>query len=151
MKDIYGENFVVVDHEAMKGNFNGWVVNKQFILGEEITGNNSRAQADRLKNMITREPIHVNEKYQPEYDIEDCANILLTSNHVDAVFVEDTDRRFVIIEIKGEPMPLSFTNVLTIGVRGGASYWFNYLLHEVDLSDYDPKRPALTTKGLKKK
>lgn len=146
MGDIYGANFVVIDHEALKGNFNGWAVNKQFILGEEITGTHSRGAADRLKNMITREQIHVNIKYQPEYDIEDCVNYLLTSNHVDALFLEEADRRAVVHNIRSDPKPHEWYDAISKWrANGGAAHVFYYLINDVDLSDYNPTRPAPTT------
>jgi hypothetical protein len=146
MGEIYGDNFVVIDYEAMRGNFNGWAVNKQFVLGEEITGSNSRSQADRIKNMVTREKIHVNIKYQPEYDLDDRSNYFLTSNHVDALFIEETDRRAVVHAIDAQPQPFEwYKSIDTWRSNGGPSHVFHYLLNEVDLNDYDPKRPAPTT------
>jgi hypothetical protein len=143
MKRIYGDNFVAVDNEVMQGNFNGWITNKQFILGEEIAGTRARGTADLMKNMVTREQIHVNEKYQPAFDIEDCANYLLTSNHVDAMHVEDTDRRLNIIETKGSPKPQVFYGRVGRWLKkGGASHWFYYLLNEIDLSNYNPHAHA---------
>ena len=148
MSDIYGKNFVVIDREAMRGNFNGWAVNKQFILGEEITGNNSREFTDRFKNMVTREQIHVNIKYQPQYDIEDCSNYFLTSNHDDALFIEQTDRRAVVHNVESEPREFEFYKRIDIWRKNdGAAHLFYYLLHDVDLSDYDPKKPAPMSKA----
>jgi hypothetical protein len=143
MQGIYGDNFVAVDKEVMKGVFNAWIAYKQMVLGEEITGSRARGTADLIKNMITREMIHVNEKYQPEYDIEDRANFLLTSNHVDALHLEDSDRRLNIVETKGPPKPQVFYD--RIGrwrKNGGAAHVFDYLLNEVDLSDYNPNAHA---------
>jgi hypothetical protein len=143
MKDIYGDNFVAVDNEVMKGLFNGWVVNKQFILGEEITGSRARGAADRLKNMITREKLHVNKKYEPEYDIDDRGNYLLTSNHVDALHLEGSDRRLNIVETKGPPMlQVHYDRVGDWRKNGGASSLFHYLLSDVDLCDYNPNAHA---------
>jgi len=119
MGEIYGANFVVIDHEAMNTNYNGYVVNRQFILGEEITGGNSRSAADRLKNMITREKIHVNIKYEPEYDIQDLANYLLTSNHVDALYLEDDDRRAVVHTVNGDVRPFAFYKAIDIWRTNG--------------------------------
>ena len=146
MQRIYGDNFVVIDQEALGGSFNGWAVNKQFVLGEEITGTNTRGLADRIKNMVTREQIHVNIKYQPEYDLPDKNNFLLTSNHDDALFIEETDRRAVIVDTKGPPKPQAFYRRVGLSLdNGGAAHLFYYLLHDVDLSDYNPKEPAPTS------
>jgi hypothetical protein len=143
MGDIYGENFNVVSQEELQSAFNDWVVSKQFILGEEITGNNSRREADRLKNMLTREKLNVSIKYQPGYVMDDCANYLFTSNHVDALHLETADRRIVVHEIKSKPRGRPFyKRVDRWRHSGGPSALFYYLLNDVDVSDFDPKDPA---------
>ncbi len=146
MGGIYGDNFSVIDHEALQSANNGYCVNKQLVLGEEITGTNSRASADRLKNMITRESIYVNIKYQPQYHIDDLCNWLLTSNHVDALFLEARDRRAVVHDVKTEARPFEFyERIDKWRENGGPSHLFYYLLNEVDLGDYNPKKPAPQT------
>ena len=146
MGGIYGDNFSVIDAEALSSPNNGYCVNKQLILGEEITGGNSRANADRLKNMITRESIYVNIKYQPQYHINDLCNWLLTSNHVDALFLETRDRRAVVHDVKSETSPFAFyKRIDKWRENGGPAHVFHYLLNDIDLSDYDPKRPAPST------
>ena len=143
MGDIYGDNFNVVSQEELQSTFNDWVVSKQFILGEEITGNNSRREADRLKNMLTREKLNVSIKYQPGYVLDDCANYLFTSNHVDALHLETADRRIVVHEIKAEPKGRPFYKRIDRWRRqGGPSALFHYLLNDIDVSDFDPKDPA---------
>ena len=146
MSNIYGDNFNVVSQEELKSSFNDWVVSKQFILGEEITGNNSRRESDRLKNMLTREKVNVNIKYQPVYIMPDCANYLFTSNHVDAFHLEATDRRIVVHEIKSEPKSRAFyRRVDRWHKTGGPAALFHYLLNNIDVSDFDPQDPAPPT------
>ena len=146
MGGIYGDNFSVIDHEALQSSNNGYCVNKQLVLGEEITGSNSRASADRLKNMITRESIYVNIKYQPQYHIADLCNWLLTSNHVDALFLEARDRRAVVHDVDREPKPFAFYDRIDKWRdNGGPAHVFEYLLNDIDLKDYNPKRPAPDT------
>lgn len=143
MGDIYGENFNVISQDELQSSFNDWVVSKQFILGEEITGNNSRREADRLKNMLTREVLNVNIKYQPGYRMADCANYLFTSNHVDALFLDDYDRRTFVHEIRGPAKPDAFYKRIDVwrDKYKGATL-FHYLLNAVDLSGFNPKSPA---------
>ena len=147
MGEIYGDNFNVVSQEDLQSSFNDWVVCKQFILGEEITGNNSRREADRLKNMITREVVNVNKKYEPVYKMPDCANYLFTSNHIDALFLESSDRRTFVHEIRGPAKPDAFYKRVDRWRKSdaGPAALFYYLLNDVDVSDFDPKAPALPT------
>lgn len=147
--DIYGDNFNVISQDELQSSFNDWVVSKQFILGEEITGNNSRREADRLKNMISREKLNVNIKYQPGYKLADCANYLFTSNHVDALFLDDYDRRTFVHEIIGKARPSAFYKRIDAWrKKGGPAHLFEYLLN-FDLTGFNPKDapPTSTAKA----
>ncbi len=146
--DIYGENFNIVSQDELHSPFNEWQANKQFIVGEEITGRNSRVDADRLKNMITRQLFNVNKKFQPTYQQNDYVAYLLTSNQPDAAFLDTNDRRYFVHEITAEPANDKFYERVSKSRRnGGASHLFYYLLHEVDTSNYNPKAKAPTTES----
>lgn len=143
---IYGDNFNVVSQDELHSQFNEWLVSKQFILGEELSGSNSRRDADRLKNMFTRKIFNVNIKFQPSYRIADRANYLLTSNRVDALFLDDDDRRAMVHEIKAKAKPESFYKRIANWLEnGGASHLFHHLLNEVDTSDFNSRGHAPMT------
>lgn len=146
MKDIYGGNFSAVGQQDITSSYNGWCVNKQFILGEEITGTDRRHDADKLKTMLTREMLEVSVKYQPGYQIRDCANYLFTSNHPDSMFLEAGDRRVAVYEIKGAPLPDgAYTRADKWRKAGGAAAFMHHLLHKVDVSDFNPAAKAYET------
>ena len=146
MGDIYGENFNIVSQDELHAPFNEWLVCKQFIVGEEITGRNSRVDEGRLKNMITRQQFTVNKKNQPTYTQNDYLAYLFLSNQPDAAFLDDNDRRYFVHEIAAEAKSDAFYKRVSKWRRaGGASHLFYYLLHEVDTSDFNPKaKPPLT-------
>lgn len=143
---IYGDNFTIVSQEELAADFNAWAKNKQFALGEEITGSDSRRAADKLKHLITRETVTINAKYQPTYVLPDRLNYLLTSNHPDALYLEQHDRRFFIHEIEAPPLAQKFYDAYDKWYRGdGPAHLFHYLLHEVDLKGFNPRAPAPLT------
>jgi hypothetical protein len=145
MMQIYGTNAVELRDKDLKGGFNDWAENRQFVVGDEITGNDRRDQADMLKGMITQQQLRVNIKYLPSYTIEDRINYLFTSNHPDAFFLEDSDRRFFVHEVQGEPAELEKYKAFDKWRRsGGASALFHHLL-TLDLDGFDPKAPAPST------
>ncbi len=146
MGDIYGDNFSVVSDEQLYGAFNDWVAHKQFILGEEMTGSEKRRDADRIKNMLTREKIIVNKKYEPIYEIADCANYLFTSNHGDAFILEDKDRRVCVHEISAAPRDGKFYREIDEWRynASGPAHLFEYLLG-IDVSEFNPRAPAPLT------
>ena len=144
---IYGRNFAEIRSTDLHKNFNEWAENKQFILGDEITSSDKRKESDELKRLITESELRVNKKYVEEYVIRDCINYLFTTNHPDAFFLEDKDRRFFIHEITQPPMPNSFYAELHEATHNGelSSAVHHYLLHEVDTSDFNPRAKARDT------
>lgn len=144
LKKIYGENFIKIKNEDLRDTW--WLENKQFVLGDEISGNDKRSESDALKSMVTQEEVNINVKYVPQFSIPDCANYGFTSNHSDALFMEDEDRRLFVHEVQStEPLPLSFYKEYDSWKDGeGAAALFEWLLKR-DLKDFNPKGPAFRT------
>ena len=148
MGDVYGENFNVIGQDEIHDQYNDWLVGKQFILGEEIIGTNKRQDADRIKNMITREIVGVNKKFTPRFNIRDCVNYMFTSNHPDALFIGKEDRRIFVHEIVHDRMPDKFYATLDAWRRsGGPAALMYYLQHSVDCSKFNPAAPAPFTEA----
>lgn len=147
--DLYGDAFSEIgDDQIEKNDFNSWARSKQFVLGDDITGNNNRKVANALKVMITREQIQINIKHVAEYYTRDCINYYFTSNSPDAFLLDENDRRFFIHEVPGHPLPDEFyTDCFTpwrMSERGRRAL-MHYLLYEVDCSDFShTARPPMT-------
>ena len=148
MEYIYGQNFQAITNDDLSSGYTHWLVRKQFIAGDEISiDGNKRKSTDAMKNIITRTSATVNVKYQPQYTIKDCCNYYFTSNHSDAFFVEDSDRRFFIHEVKGSPQPQAVYNRYMHWLKheGGAARLFYHLAEEVDLAQFNPTANPPTT------
>lgn len=147
MLRIYGKNGQRIGAKQLSSGYNSWAQRKQFILGDEITGNDSRSHADELKGLLTGEWLRINEKYQPEYDLPNCVNFYFTSNHPDAFFLDDYDRRFLILEAPDERLDQKFYEEYDVWLRGaGPAALFDHLL-TVDLTGFLPRAPALRTRA----
>lgn len=146
LQDIYGTNGVEIKTAQLEGSFNGWAENRQFIIGDEITGNDARGFADKLKGLITQEQVSINAKYVAEFTIPDRANWFFTSNHPDAFYLDDADRRFFVHHVKGKPRDDKFyAHVDAFRRHDGSAKVLRYLLEEVDCSDFRSKvRPPVT-------
>lgn len=79
----------------LHGSFNYWARHRQFIVANEATP--SRSDAERLKSTITESEITINLKNAPIYVIENRFNLLFTTNHLDSLRIDETDRRFAIL------------------------------------------------------
>jgi hypothetical protein len=145
LASIYGSNSIEIDSQAMRDSFNDWAMRKQFVIGNEITAGEARLDKDKLKGLITKKEIVVNEKYVPRYRVRDCVNYIFDSNSPDALFVEDNDRRYFVHEVVGDPAPLTFYEEMDRFLKGdGPSRLFYHLLR-LPLGDFRPLGPALAT------
>ena len=148
---MYGDNYKLIDDTQLHSNFNEWAKHKQFILGDEISGKDKRAESDKIKNLITRPAITINAKNQPTYEVPDCINYLFTSNHSDALNIEPDDRRFFVYRIKhGHGLTLKQGKVLQSFREGkGKNYLLNYFLNEHKITkgfDYRARPPMTEAK-----
>lgn len=144
---LYGNaNFTIVENADLFTQFNEWACNKQFVLGDEISGSDKRAESDKLKSIITRPRIRINMKHLPTYEVDDCINYYFTSNHCDGLFLEDKDRRNFIHRMPTKTMPRKFYVDLLdwIDNKGGKEILLDYFL-KMDLKDFDPQGPAPVT------
>ena len=144
---LLGEhNVSEITQDHLRSQYNDWLVDKQLIIGEEITGSDRRADADRIKALITQATVRVSAKYVREYSVPAVANFFFTSNHPDAFFLEDTDRRFFVHEVRRPPLPMRFYKDYAKWLRSdeGASALLAHLL-AVDLGNFDPDGPAYET------
>lgn len=143
---IYGRNATEITDEQLDNGYNEWAENKQFVMGDDVAGaEHRRRNAERLKSMVTRRELRVNPKYIPSYVVPDRINYYFTSQHPDALYVEDLDRRYFVHEAPAVPLPREFYRRYDEWLRsGGASALFHHLLR-VPLGDFDPKAPALDT------
>lgn len=146
MQQIYGDNFTEIKDCDLYASHNEWAQNKQFVMGDEITGGDKRSSADRMKSMITQQLLRINPKFITAYTVPDCINYYFTSNHPDAFFLEDRDRRFFIWEVKAEPRQKEFylAYVKWLREEGGAAALFDRFL-SLDLGGFSPGGHALQT------
>lgn len=142
---IYGKNFTELGSADLHANFNEWAEAKQFVMGDDVTGSNKRQDNDMLKRMITQKELRVNTKFVPSYVVPDRINYLFTSNHPDAFFLEDDDRRFFIHEVTVGPLEEEFYVEYDLWLHmGGAEAVFYYLQH-MDMAAFNPAAPAFRT------
>lgn len=145
LKHIYGENFIKIKNENLFETW--WYENKQFVLADEISGSDKRSESDALKTIITQEETNINVKYIPQFTIPDVINYGFTSNHGDAMFLEDEDRRYFIHEVMAkQALPEEFYKKYDKWLKdeGGAAALMHWFLQR-DLKNFNPKGHAPRT------
>jgi hypothetical protein len=141
------DHFVVIGQAQLESNFNAWLMNKVLVLGDEVSSLDKRSQSNRLKGWITGTSFRCNEKGIKERDAENHANFIFVSNHFDALFLEDQDRRFFVCEVTSPKLTEAesdrFANWRD---SGGREALLNFLLCiNVDRTVFNPFSPAPET------
>ena len=144
---IYGSNFVEIKEQDLQNQFTEWMVNKQFVLADDVTGSDKRHDMDLLKKLITQKETRINIKYVPSYTVPDCLNWLFTSNQPDAFFLEDNDRRSFVHEVPAslEPLHEDFYMDYDLWLETDCGPALHHFLANLDLGDFNPSAPALRT------
>lgn len=89
-------NFKPINAKYVIKDFNDWVYGAQLIVIDEIkiTGVSKAELANALKDMITNDEISMERKHQNLRMVENVACKFANTNWQDAVFLEDSDRRW---------------------------------------------------------
>lgn len=142
---IYGRNFAEITDAELSNPSNDWAVDKQFVMGDDVTGEDQRQYADRLKTMMTRATVRINVKYVPTYSVPDVLNYYFTSNHPDAMFLEDRDRRAFVHEVTSVRMAKAEVDEYVAWMKGpGPAALFDHL-RRLDLGGQEPEGRAPET------
>ena len=141
---IYGENFKEITDDDLEETF--WAENRQFVLGDEVSGKDNRQYMNTLKRLITKDTVTVNIKFVPQFELPNRMNFLFTSQHGDSFFLEDKDRRFLVAEVEGDPMPEAFYKEYDKWYKGdGAGHLMQWLLDRKINKNFNPAAPAPRT------
>jgi hypothetical protein len=98
---LYGVDWVAnVGQEALDGRFNGELVDKLFVIANEVISSTNRSTqtSNKIKPWITDEWIPVEAKYEGARRVRNTFNIIFTSNDDRPVLVEKSDRRYSIFK-----------------------------------------------------
>jgi hypothetical protein len=117
------------------------LLNRIYVLLDEVSGDDIRPLMSRLKDLITSRTAHVDPKNKTAYDVSNLSNIMGTTNSQNPIHIEPHERRFVVFECsaskKGD-VPY-FTSLAAHLKRDDvARAFFQYLRDHVDVRAYTP-------------
>jgi hypothetical protein len=137
---IYGSNYISIPQRELETPHNAWSLNKQFVLVDDISGHDTRTTADLLKKFITQTDMNVNIKHISQFTVPDYINYYFTSNHGDAFYVDEHDRRFFIHEVSVAKLDRAFyRTVYDPWLKGaGPAALLHYFCEVLDYGDFDP-------------
>ena len=136
------KHFKVVGNEVFNDQFTEWQSQKVFIIADEVSSADKRSTADRIKGWITATENNINVKNTAKFSETNLIKYVFLSNHPDAVYLNNKDRRFFVAEGPDKKLPdeirIPFIQWLA---DGGRAILLDYLL-ELDTASFDPTAPA---------
>lgn len=147
---LYGEAGSLITQVQLDSAFNGWIRCKAFVVGDEVVTRESRRSiAEVMKSWITGHVVTVNQKYIEPYALPNVANFFLTSNHDDALHVEDHDRRYFVHEVGSNPMTPEEGKYFGEWIKEprNRNALLYHLTHEVDCTGFEPGGHAPMTEA----
>jgi hypothetical protein len=94
---------------AVKGDFNSWLANRRLVvLAEMYVGHLGTKAYDTLKPYMTDKTVAVNTKYRPEYELENWAHFVASSNSRVPMFMAGTDRRWLVPKVTEGKQPRAY-------------------------------------------
>ena len=105
MKRLLGTtNCTMLDQGALDLAHDGWKVRTKLIIIEEVWpafGSNN-ALAKKLRPLISEDTVHVDMKNRSDFDMPNVMAVLCGSNKPDAITMDDSDRRYLIVSTDRE-------------------------------------------------
>jgi hypothetical protein len=99
-KLVGSANFTRVRDTVFKKQFNAPLKNKQIVYVDEVSLT-SNEEIDRVKDVVNAR-IEIEQKGLDSEEVDNHASFYLTSNRMDAIKIESSDRRFSIIQLTDE-------------------------------------------------
>lgn len=135
-------HFGVVGQEVFADAFTDWQANKCLIVCDEVSSSDKRHIADRVKGWITSTKNNINCKHEPKFTQPNYIKYVFLSNHPDAVFFDNTDRRFFAVQTSSHQLSKEeVREFIKWRNNSGYSALLEYLIN-LDTSEFDPSAPA---------
>lgn len=139
------ENCPFIEDDAISDGRNEFMKRAQLVVVPEIMCGDRRDVANKMKPLITQATTRINEKNVKPYFTPNLANIVMFSNHENAAYIEDKDRRHFVIICKEAPRDEAYYDTLYEYIEGDGIAGFAWFLQNRDLSSFNPKANAPDT------
>lgn len=152
------KNIRGVEASSLRENFTDWAEGRKMVFIEEIRlhGQNRFEILDKLKPYITNDDATIRRHYQSGYEIINVTNYVMFTNWIDALPINNNDRRYFIIRTCflteshitsfNHENPMYFKRLFrSIKKHGPALRWW-LLNHEIS-DDFDAKGHAPRTEA----
>lgn len=140
-------HYILVTQSVFEDAFTEWQSDKVFVIADEVSSTEKRAVSDKIKGWITATKNHINIKNSPKTSQPNLIKYVFLSNHPDAIHLNDTDRRYFVVEATSKVLGEAETNkYIQWRDNGGLPALLHYLLQH-DASSFNPTAPAPTSQA----
>jgi phage/plasmid primase-like uncharacterized protein len=138
VKPIYGDYGYVIGNDQLESKFNDWASMKLFMVADEVvTRAELKQMKGKLKGLISGDTVIVNPKGLPEHVEKNQMNFVFLSNELQPLALDKTDRRYLVVWTP-PAMPREFYQAVADEIRqGGIEAFYHFLVHELDMGDFD--------------
>ena len=134
-------------NEAIHENYTQWQAECSLVVIEEMMARGRLELMNKLKPMITQDIATIREMYKPAYEQPNRFNMMMFTNHEDAIIIDESDRRYCVLFSPAKPRTLkNYYKDLwawTDEHAGELLYWFK----RRELKSFNPKGHAPMTAG----
>lgn len=129
-------SFIAATLSDITSRFNGHIASKRFILINECKGT-SKHDHEYLKTLITDNYVRLERKGQDLIQINSSHCIVITSNQRDHHFIDEHDRRFLVVECSRDKKSNNYFSELSMMLSNYRDDFFTYLRRR-DISSFIP-------------
>jgi hypothetical protein len=142
------QNYIGTDMKDINSNFNEYMDSDLMYVGEVSTGKRDKWELfEKLKDTIDPMPkmVVVNHKCAEKSRQMTYLSVLMATNNLDALFIPEGDRRFMVIANALVPETPEFFTSLAEWLKGDWADAVGSWLASIDIKDFDGFAPAYVT------
>lgn len=146
VSDIYGPYGGLINQFQLQSQFNDWVSGRCFIVANEVvTRMEMKHLVGYLKNLVTEPRIPIETKNMPVRYEDNHMQLVFLSNELRPLHISPGDRRYTVIRTPRVQTAEYYKAVADEVAAGGVARLHHYLLHELDMGDFDAHtKPPMT-------
>ncbi|KAA6362884.1 MAG: hypothetical protein EZS28_041589 [Streblomastix strix] len=137
----------ITDIDDFVGKFNTAIENKMLAIANEMKnfGESRMSNMDALKSINTKSSFVINEKYVPKHEVENVMNIIIVTNNIFPLMIENRDRRYAVCKCNSVHRGdlAYFTNLCNSFDKDIYNNLFTFFMTR-DISQFNPRAIPMT-------
>lgn len=146
MRELLGpKNISMPTNDIIHEIYTGWQRSCSLIIVEELMARGRLELMNKLKPMITQDTTVVREMHKPPYEQPNVFNLLLFTNHEDAILIDESDRRYCVMFSPAEIKEHTYYEQLWAWTNKNLGVLLHYFQNRTISCNFQAKAPAPMT------